>query len=245
MNHELRMGRFTSSQIHRLCKSLKNENPTSAFKTYVEEVYIERMINRVCKSNVKTQSMKWGSLFEVVLFDLLGLEYKMEHKSTILHPKYGAFWSGTPDLIVPEIKTGEIKCFEPLHFGKLSLALLTKDTEIVKQKEPEAYWQSISNSLICGVDKSEIIAYMPYKSELEEIIKQVEETNFLERNHLDPGDYYFLTQENIYSLPHLPDDSKFSNVNSFEFKIPKEDIRFLESRVIEAEKEVQKLLKTI
>jgi len=231
-NSELRHGHFTSSQISRLCGSLKNGNPTKAFFSYIEEVKMQRLLGRSTKTEVKTQSIKWGSLMEVVLFNLLGLQYLMHHKSTKLHHKYGEFWSGTPDLEASQIKTGEIKCFEPLHFAKLSITLLTKDTEIIKKNEPEAYWQSISNSLICGYDKTEIIAYMPYKTELEEIIKNVEETNFLERNMLDPGDYYFLYRDNIESLPYLPDDSKMSNINSFEFEIPKEDREFITNRIL-------------
>ena len=233
-NSELRVGHFTSSQIYKLCKSLKSGKPTQSFYTYVKEVGLERLMGRSSKSVVKTQSMKWGKLMEVVLFNLLGMEYTMEHKSTRKHPLYGKFWTGTPDLIVPKVKTGEIKCFEPLHFAQLSVALLTEDTEVIKNDEPEAYWQSISNSLICGLDKAEIIAYMPYRTELEEILKLVEETNFLEKNGLDPTDYYFLTRENIESLPHLPDNSKMSNVNTFEFEIPSADEIFLTNRVMEA-----------
>ena len=69
------------------------------------------------------------------------------------------------------------------------------------------------------------------KKELIEIIDKVETTNFLERNNLNPSDYYFLTQDNIDNLPYLPDDSKMSNINSFEFEIPKEDKEFLIERV--------------
>lgn len=241
-NSELRMGRFTSSQIYRLCKSLKSGKPTQAFFGYIEEIKIQRAIGRSTKTEVKTQPMKWGSLMEIVLFNLLGLQYSMHHKSTKLHPEHGAFWSGTPDLEASRLKTGEIKCFEPLHFGKLSIALLTKDTEIIKQSEPEAYWQAVSNSVICGYDKTEIIAYMPYKAELEEIMKQIEDTNFLERNGLNDFDYYFMAPEKIESLPYLPDDSKFSNINSFEFEIPKEDIEFLTGRVLLAESQLKEAL---
>jgi len=231
MNEEtLRIGRFTSSQMYRLCASLKSGKPSAAFYTYVEEIKIERMLGRSVKVDVKTRPMRWGSLLEVVLFDLLGLNYSMEHKNTKAHPLYKDFWSGTPDLVA-DYKTGEIKCFEPLHFAKLSIALETKDTEIIKDKEPQPYWQSISNSLIYGFDKAEILAYMPYKKELIEIIDKVETTNFLERNNLNPSDYYFLTQDNIDNLPYLPDDSKMSNINSFEFEIPKEDKEFLIERV--------------
>lgn len=237
MDNTKRQFRFTSSQMYRLCASLKSGKPSQAFFGYVEEKSLEKMIGRTSKTQVKTQSMKWGNLMEVVLFDLIGsVQYEMVHKDTLLHPKYGNFWSGTPDLIVKDKKVGEIKCFEPLHFAKLSKALLSEDIEVIKKEEPAVYWQVLSNALILGVDICEIIAYMPYKNELEEIIEMVEETNFLERNKLNPGDYYFLTRENIESLPYLPDESEFSNINSFEFEVPKEDAEFLTERIIEASK---------
>lgn len=230
-NNTNRIGRFTSSQIYRLCATLKNGKPSTAVQTYIEEVHFSRLLGRSVKTEVKTQSMKWGNLMECVLFDLLGLNYKMSHKMPILHPDLPDYWSGTPDLISTKPKVGEIKSYEPLHFAKLSKVLLTEDAEVIKENEPDAYWQVISNAMILGINTCEIIAYMPYKSELIEIIKKVEETNFLELNHLNLPDYFFLNEDNIESLPYLPDDSKLSNVNKFEFEIPEKDKDFLFERV--------------
>lgn len=243
MDNKNRAGFFTSSQMSRLTASLKNGKPSSAFKTYIEEVALEIMMGRVVNTEVKTQAMKWGSLMEVELFNLIGLGYRMSHKETIKHHKYGKTWSGTPDLISPKI-IGEIKCFQPKNFSKLSLCILKKNVEKFKEDFPKEYWQCVSNAMLCKVKKAEIITYMPYKLELEKIIKKIEETDFLIDNGLDPLDYYFLTKQNIESLPYLPDDSKMSNINTFEFDIPTEDIIFLTKRVIEAEKEVELLLES-
>ena len=165
----------------------------------------------------------------------------MVHKQTLVHPKYD-FWSGTPDLKTP-IKVGEIKCYEPKKFAALSRCLLKKDVELLKSNFKEEYWQVVSNAIILGVDFAEIMAYMPYKSELLEIINEVQEANFLERNELNPQDYfYWLNEDNIDSLPYLPDDSKASNINKFEFEVPKDDIVFLTERIIMANEEAEKLL---
>jgi len=233
-NSEKRIGRFTSSQVYRLCKSLKSGAPTKAFETYIEEVGISRALNRSTKTEVKTRPMLWGKVMEVVLFNLLGMEYTLEHKSTVTHSEYGDFWSGTPDLVAKN-KVGEIKCFEPMHFGRLSFALKSEDIETIKEIEPEAYWQTVSNAILCNKKRAEIIAYMPYRSELEEILTLIEESNFLERNELEPTDFYFMRMENIESLPYLPDDSGFSNINTFEFEVPEKDIEFLTNRIITAE----------
>lgn len=236
MENSKRIGRFTSSQMSRLCASLKNGTPSSAFRTYVEEVSLEREMQRTIKTRVKTQPMKWGNLMEVVLFNLLGLGYKMTHKMTIEHHKYPEDWSGTPDLIAEGVKIGEIKCYEPKKFMLLTRCLRKESVEAFKGDFPEEYWQCVSNAVLCGLKRAEIIVYMPYFSELKEIIEQVEDSNFLESNGLDPQDYYFLTRNDVESLPHLPDDSPVSNVNSFEFEVPIEDIQFLTKRVIEGKK---------
>lgn len=243
MDNNKRKGRITSSQMHRVCASLKSGNPSSAFFTYAEEVASERYIGRSSKTEVKTRPMLWGSLMEIVLFNELGMGWTMSHKNTILHNKYPDIWSGTPDFIASE-KVAEAKCFEPKNFGLLSMCLDKKDVNIFKENFKEIYWQVVSNSVLSNKKKAVVIAYMPRKSELLEIIEKVEDTDFLEDNNLRPADYYFINKENIESLPYLPNDSKASSINSFEFEVPEEDIKFMEKRVLLFEQEVNKILGT-
>ena len=241
-NSELRVGKFTSSQIYRLCGLLKSGNPTKAFETYAEEVYFERLAGCSINSKVKTRSMAWGKLMEIILHQNVSFKYKMKSQNTIIHKNFD-FWSGTPDLDVPGVKTGEIKCFELLHFMQLSTALMTKNTEFIKKNEPAVYWQSISNSLLKGYDYTEIISYIPRRSELIEIIEMINTTEFLNDNDLNPWEYYFMDHvEKVDELPHLPDESPFGNLHTFEFVIPEEDAQFLINRVCEAEELVKKHL---
>lgn len=240
MEQSKRNGKFTSSQLYRICGSIKSGAPTAAFNTYVEEVYSERLLGRSSEVEIKAQPMKWGSLMEIVLFNLLGLGYKMTHKQTIVHPVMN-FFSGTPDLIAETIKIGEIKSYYPKNFALLSMCLLGKNISDLKKKFPKEYWQCVGNAILCDVEVAELICYMPYKSELQSIIEKVIEEDFLYENGLDPQDYYFLSRNDIESLPYLPDDSKMSNVNSFEFKIPDKDIEHVIKRLKMAEDEVLKL----
>ena len=130
------------------------------------------------------------------------------------------------------IKIGEIKCFQPKNFALLSLDIIKQDVEVLKANWPKEYWQCVSNAILHGVNRAELIAYMPYKKELEEIIEKIDQTDFLEQRGLDPLDYYFMRPENdIETLPYLPDNSTMSNVNSFEFEIPQEDLDFVTERV--------------
>lgn len=241
MDNSKRHGRFTSSQNHKATASLKSGKPSQAYFTYVAEKAVERSMQRTADTKVKVRAMLWGKLMEIVLFNLLGLEYKMVHKQTLVHPDYW-FWSGTPDLKTDK-KIGEIKCYEPKKFGLLSMCLLKKNVALLKENFKEEYWQCVSNACLLGVNRAELIAYMPTKTELKEIIEQVQEGNFLERNGLDPTDYIFwFNENNIESLPYLPDDSPMSSVNSFEFDVPREDIDFLTERLISANEEVELIL---
>lgn len=241
MDNSKRHGRFTSSQNYRAMATLKSGNVAKPFFTYVEEKALERKMGRSAETKVSVRPMLWGKLMEVVLFNLLGLEYKMVHKETLVHPDYW-FWSGTPDLKT-DLKVGEIKCYEPKKFGLLSMCLEKKDVALLKENFKEEYWQCVSNACLLGVNRAELIAYMPTKVELKEIIEQVQEGNFLERNELNPTDYVFwFNEDNIESLPYLPDDSPMSSINMFEFDVPEEDAKFLEERLIMANEEVIKIL---
>ena len=235
MEEEKRNGYFTSSQMSRLCASLKNGKPSQAFYTYIDEVKGEIAMGRSSDVQVNTKPLKYGSLMEIILFqkEEIEREYRMAHKLTIKHDTI-EHYSGTPDFILPGVKVAEVKCYYPKHFASISLDLLKKDIEIIKENHKEVYWQVVSNSILCDVDKAEIIVFMPYKSEMEQIIKDIEETNILEGNNLDPSDYYFMTHDNINTLPYLPNDSKMNNINRFEFIVPQSDKDLLISRVKEA-----------
>ena len=235
MDFSERKGNFTSSQIHRLCVSLKSGKPSSAFYMYIDDVKCEIILNRSSNVEVNTKPLKYGSLMEIVLFqkEEIGLEYSMVNKATIKHSKIKHF-AGTPDLIQKGVKVGEIKCFYPKNFAKLSLCLLSKDIVKIKKEFPSVYWQVVSNAILCNVKKAEIIVYMPYKKEIEQILKDIEDTNLLEGNNLNPSDYYFMTYDSIETLPYLPENSSLKNINRFEFEVPNEDIILLKERLKEA-----------
>ena len=240
MNNENRIGKFTSSQMSRLMASLKNGTPSSAFYTYVEEKAIERRMGCTLDTDIKTRPILWGRLMEMVIFDLLGMSYKMTHKETKIHPVF-PFFAGTPDLEHAE-KAGEIKCYGRKKFGQLAMCLLKKDVALFKENFKEEYWQTIANAILTEKTRAEIILYMPYKKELLELLELVQESNFLERNGLDPNDFYWFRIENIETMSYLPDDSGFSNINSFEFEVPEEDVIAIEQRIVLAEKELNLIL---
>ena len=242
MDNDYRAKYFTSRQMSRLAATLKNGSPSAAFYGYVEEIFLETLLDRVNDVEVNTQPLKWGSLMEVVLFNELGLNYKMTHKMTKTHPIHSKFWSGTPDLIAKGEKIGEIKCFYPKNFAKLSNCINKQEYGLFKDEFPKEFWQCVSNAIIMEEKKAEIITFMPYKEKLIEVINLIEESNFLESNGLEPDDYYFIRQNSIESFPYLPETSKLNSINTFEFEVKQEDIDFLTERVLMAHEEVLKLI---
>lgn len=241
MDNTLRAGFLTSSQASRVVASLKNGNPSSAFYTYVKEVFAEEMMQRVYDTEVKSRPILWGSLMETVLFDRLGMGWTMTHKQTMVHEKYSDFWSGTPDFIAAE-KIAEAKCFQPKNFSLLSVAINYGDIDYLKEEFPKEYWQCVSNAMLAKKKTAVLVAFMPYRKDLVALIKEIEDTAYLEERGLNPEDYYWLTRSDIETMAYLPDDSPMDDINMLEFDIPQEDADLLEERMLLAKKEKDLLI---
>lgn len=191
-----------------------------------------------------SQPMAWGNFMELVIFNLLGIEYKIASKQTFLHPVHGEFWSGSADLIVPNIKIGEIKCYQKKKFAQYTDALikevsheftLSDKIESIKKDFPEEYWQLVSNAVIQQVPNAEAITYMPFESEM---IGIKELANDFAGD--DAWKYRFITEKPLEQLPVLKDGGYYNNINKFEFEVPKEDIEHLTNQMILASKELCK-----
>lgn len=228
---KLRDGNFTSSNSFRLCASLKSGEPSEAFFTYVKEKMFERKLGRSLEMGAHSNSMVWGSFLEKRVFDNLPNNYEMVHKETFIHPKYN-FLVGTPDFIVKGVKDVELKCFEPKNFASYVSALLTEDLEFIKKEHPKEYWQIVQNSCILDVKKGEAIVYMPYESEMEEIRDLANDESYYAELGLSPWQVRFIQEKANSDLAVLPNDSKFKNLNIFEFEVPESDKEFLINRAI-------------
>jgi len=231
-----RIGNFTSSNVYRLCASTVKGEVTAAFYTYVQEKMFERSLGRSLEMGAYSQAMAWGSFLEKRVNDNLGNAYIMVHKQTNVHPLY-SFLVGSPDFDCPTLrKIAELKCFEPKNFASYVIALLSEDLEKIKKEHPKEYWQIVANATIKGYSKGEAIAYMPYESEMEQIRELAEDPDYLAEINMEPWQVRFIVEKANSQLAVLPDDSKFKNLNIFEFEIPIEDKLFLTKRVIDANK---------
>jgi hypothetical protein len=237
MNNEQRSARYTSSKIFNLTKRDRaGQNWGAPAKTYIHEKQLEQKMGRTLDTDAYSQSMAWGILMEVIVFQLLGDEYQLCSKTTTLHPDsyLGKYWSGSPDLIVPKIKVSEIKCYQPKKFAMYNDCLLQQDVDLFKKEFPQEYWQIVSNCIIQKCSIGEAISYMPRKTELEKIRKLIEETNILEAHNLDPWMFRFITEKPIGKLAWIHDDGFYNNITKFEFTVPNEDIKLLTGLVEEA-----------
>ena len=230
-----RIGNFTSSNIFKLCASLKSGGSSAAYYTYIMEKMFERKMNRSLEMGAYSQSMAWGKFLEKRVNDSLPFGYQMLHKTTKLHPKFN-YVSGSVDFLVPGVKIAELKCFEPKNFASYVSVLLTGDTELIKKEHPKEYWQMLNNSQIHKTPKMEAIVYMPYESEMEEIRELAENPEYLSDIGMMPWEVRFIAEKPISHLAVLPNDSSFKNLNIFEFDVPIDDVVFLNKRIIEAGK---------
>jgi hypothetical protein len=217
---------FTSSKIFHLTKPGKGENGFCATAlTYIEEKNLERKLGRSIDTGAYSRDMAWGTFLEKRVFDKLEYGYELVSDKTVVHPSI-KYWSGSTDLIFPQKKIGEIKCYQPKNFAKYTDVLLLKNIELLKTEFPQEYWQIVSNSIINKVLIGEAISYMPYQSELAEIREMAE--------YMDSPDqwkYRFIAESEDSSLAYLPDNGYYKNLNRFEFEVPQEDKDFLTERV--------------
>lgn len=204
--------------------------PGKAALTYIEEKKMERRLGRSLTTEINARATSWGSLVEDRVFDLLGLEYQLTSKETILHPVF-PFWAGSPDAdkknTAPDFKCPlTLKSFcqlvDPLYRGLTGMDAINAVRE--EHEEGETYyWQIVSNACIKNYDYGELIVYMPYLAELLEI---------KEMAHRDQsGKYKWIEYAEFDELPYLLPNGYYKNLNVIRFEIPKSDKELLTMRV--------------
>lgn len=93
------------------------------------------------------------------------------------------------------------------------------------------YWQLVSNACILGAKYAELIVFMPYFEELEEIQKINAELE-------EP--YWLVARAKEGELPFIMKERGIENINIIRFEVPQADKDFLEERVILAIEEINK-----
>lgn len=258
INNTNRVGNFTSSKIVALLSKGSREmtedelaahkklNPKSRKKnieswpgkaalTYIEEKRMERRLGRSLTTEINARATSWGSLVENRVFELLGIDYELTSKETIVHPGFHV-WAGSPDAnknnTVPDFKCPlTLKSFcqlvDPIYQGLTGMAAMNAVREVHEDGETY-YWQIVSNACIKGYQFGELIVYVPYLDELLEIKEMARQDK--------SGKYKWIEYAEFDELPYLIRDGYYKNLNVVRFEISQQDKELLTMRVQQAGK---------
>lgn len=219
-----RKANFSSSSAWKLTtNNVKKDGFGKPGLTYISEKRMEMRLGRELQKEHSAKATTWGTFVETRVFDeLLGLKYLLESKKRYAHETI-PHWTGSPDVITSDI-VGDIKC--PYTLKSFCETVDTfGDLEAFKKLRPEYWWQLVSNGILTGRDKAEIIIYCPYKDELEEIKESAAD---LDGNQNSIAWIYYAFDD---ELPYLIKGGYYKNINIFAFDIPQEDKDFLTERV--------------
>lgn len=236
-----RVGNFTSSEIYKLFAE-----PTAAAKkqgdifgkgalTYIREKNMERRLKRSLDDEKRARPLLWGKMLESRVFDLLSVGYTVIGDVTDVHKEI-PYWAGSKDCECESGNVvGDVKCpitlksfcdlVQPLYDGFTGMDAMNAIRDIHADGE-KYYLQIVSNACISGAKFGELIVYMPYQSELEEIKFDV----------LDNPDYGWVKWALDGELPFLIDGGYYKNLNIIRFEIPDTEKDRIKDRVLEAGK---------
>lgn len=210
-----------------------------SFYTYVEERNEERRMQRPLDTEVNTRPLSWGKIAEKKGFQNLTTEYQLTSDVTIVHPDFDCY-AGSPDAFkYDEGKTvGELKSpmtltsfstlVKPIY--KLGLTGIMA-MEWLRQNHPDGekyFWQIVSNAILSDSEHGELIIFVPYKSELQDI-KDMASPSMLSMEEMKH--YYWIYSANDDELPWLPDGGYYRNINTIRFRVSESDKKFLLERV--------------
>jgi hypothetical protein len=233
----VRVGNFTSSEIVALVSKGKEKGSFGKpALTYIEECNMERRLLRSVCDDVTARPLSWGLLVENIAFEKLGMEYTLTSQETDQHPTI-PYWSGSRDgMKLDEGKTViDIKC--PMTLKSFCTLADCQTIEEIRDNHKDGekyYWQLVSNAIINDCKFAELIVYMPYKKELDEIRELAQN---MPQEYLYK--FFWIANGNDEELPHLLENGHYKNINIIRFEVPQSDKDFLTERVLEAGKLLQ------
>lgn len=223
--------------------------PGKAAITYINQCNMERRLGRSLENELDAKPCNWGKFLEPLLFSLLDGEYTYNSSDTLTHPELD-YWVGTPDgFKITENKTVvDAKCpftlesfckltgplyegYEGMDAMKALINGYTAKNGLFQAAHSDAekyYWQIVSNACIDDCTHGELIVYCPYESELAVIQAQAVQSG-------EPS-AYFIANGSKKTLPNIPDEGFYQNINIISFEIPQEDKDLLTETVIKASK---------
>lgn len=158
--HHHRIGKFTASEIHRLMTEPKNkaQSLSEGAKTYVMEKAAERITGFPCKQ-FDSSATEWGNDHEDEARQMFTMKTSLIVEQIGFVP-YGDFAGGSPDGVIPMVKSGiEIKC--PFNSSNHIDYLLIESDEQLKADHKEYYWQIQMNIMCNDAENWWFVSYDP------------------------------------------------------------------------------------
>ena len=228
-----RYGNFSSSEIWKLMTNDTKGNPGKPAQTYLTEKVYEARLGRPLATDSDSKATIWGKFMEGYVHDeKLPLDYKLCSRERLFHRTIER-WTGMPDLIkgntVVDIKCPQLKSFcELADIAQEIVYNPQVNTGIILKSEyPEYYWQLVSNAILTGYDKAELIVFCPFQSELDAIRQRAFAADALEWGNK----LYFIQYGEDGELAYLKDGGYYNNLNIINFAVSEEDKAALTARV--------------
>lgn len=232
-----RIGNFTSSEI-----AVLMGEPTAAAKkageilsvpakNYIKECNYERKLQRSISEDTNARPTSWGHLVELKAFEVLGLEYKLASQETILHPTIDC-WAGSPDGIKFEESGNTVFDIKSPYTLK-SYCQMYECKTIEELRENYTYgekyfWQLVSNAILTDCKWAELVAFCPFKSELQSIRDTAAKLPEEQQRHL-----YWIATSLDDDLPYIPDGNpNYDHIHKIRFEVTQEMKEALTNRVI-------------
>jgi hypothetical protein len=218
--------KFTSSKIQALTTNGRVKGEVGKpFNTYVKNVKMERKLKRRLDAPMWSKPTSWGNLCELYLYsEMLSLNYQPCHNVSIQHPTIECY-SGTPDA-VNHVENTVVDIKSPYTMRSFCTFAECDSIDDVRNMHDDGekyYWQLVSNAILTGKDKAELIIYTPTEEEMPKLFEFVQELN-------DP-DFNWILNEPMDRLPFIPKGSEYANVLYFIFRVPQVDKDLLLERI--------------
>ena len=179
--YEIRRGKFTASNIHKLM-GVKGLGKTGL--TYIDEVVADMLSDESEDERFENKAMRWGTYWEPVAASWYAKAFRVELKERefVLYSKDAG---ASPDRLIAGEKKGiEIKCpfVRANHLKHLKL----NNAAELKAECPEYYWQIMFNILCLDYESWDFVSFDPrYREDLRlfalEIKRNDEDCKLLEQ----------------------------------------------------------------
>lgn len=232
----MRAGNFSSSAIWRLMSNGRaKESVGKPFTEYVKEKSYENRLGRQLENESYSKPTTWGNYAEQYAFDRMPFKYKLESQKRYFH-KDLKYFCGAPDGISIDGVVYDIKCpYTMKSFCDLIESF--ESPERFKKEYPNYHWQLVANSILTGMEKAQLVVFIPNEKDLEEMQKDA-----IEYDGPDQWKYRFIYESAKSELPNITSEGYYKNVTIFSFDVTEEDKKLLIDRVKLASLELEKLI---